>query len=283
MKPITNFREMLSSLHAEGRKPRVVAVCPTDQATRYALDKAQAEGLCTYTSTDGDPVEASRQAVRAVRQGDGDLIMKGHLNTDILLSALLDKQNGLMEPGGVLTHISAAEMPAYPKLLFMTDPAVIPYPTPEQRKAQLAYMLSFCRNFGIEEPRVALLHCSEKTDLRHFPFLSQYEELKAEAASGRLGPCIVDGPIDLRSACSRESMLAKDQHSPLDGKADAVIFPDIEAGNLFYKTISLFAGAKAAGMLVGTRVPVVASSRADSGEAKFLALCVALKAMATRS
>lgn len=282
MKTITNFREMLSSLHAEGRRPRVVAVCPTDQATRYALDKAQAEGLCTYTGIDGEPQEASRRAVEAVRNGDGDLIMKGHLNTDVLLSALLDKQNGLMEPGDVLTHISAAEIPAYNKLLFMTDPAVIPYPTLDQRKAQLVYLLNFCRNFGIAEPRVALLHCSEKTDLRHFPFLNQYAELKALAESGQLGPCIVDGPIDLRSACSRESMLAKDQQSPIDGKADAIIFPDIEAGNLFYKTISLFAGAKAAGMLMGTRVPVVASSRADSGEAKFLALCVAFKAMAAR-
>lgn len=280
MKPITNFREMLSSLHGESRKPRVVAVCPTDQATRYALDKAQAEELCTYISIDGEPQEASQRAVETVKRGEGDVIMKGHLNTDVLLRALLDKQKGLMEPGNVLTHIATVEIPAYNKLLFLTDVAVIPYPTSEQRKVQLRYLVDFCRSFGIEEPKVALLHCSEKTDLKHFPFLSQYTELKAIAAAGGLGPCIVDGPMDVRSACSREAMLAKDQHSAIDGKADALIFPDIEAGNLFYKTVSLFAGARTAGVLHGTRVPVVASSRADSGEAKFLSLCVALKALA---
>lgn len=277
MKTITNFREMLSSLHADTIQKRVIAVCPTDQATRYALDKARAEGICTVLETNGEPEAAARQAVEMIRRGEGDMLMKGHINTDTLLRAILDKETGILEKGSVLTHIAVVEIPTYHKLLFLSDAAVIPYPNLEQRIAQARYMVQAMHNFGIQQPRIALLHCSEKTDLRHFPFLEQYTQLKEMAAKGEFGDCIIDGPMDVRSACSPEAMRAKDQQSPVAGDADAIIVPDIEAGNIFYKTAALFAGARMAGILKGTRVPVVANSRADSGETKFIALAAALR------
>ena len=102
-----------------------------------------------------------------------------------------------------------------------------------------------------------------------------YGEIKEMAAQGAFGPCIIDGPLDLKTSCSKESMAVKHIDSPIAGDADALIFPDIEAGNLFYKTITLFCQARTAGVLQGPDVPVVLPSRGDSAESKYLSLCLA--------
>lgn len=159
-----------------------------------------------------------------------------------------------------LTHVTVANIPAYPKLLLFTDVAVIPYPTDTQRTAQLRYALRIAREIGVDTPRVALIHCSEKPDPRHFPFTAHYLELKQQAAEGVFGQCIVDGPLDVKTSLDKKALDKKGIVSPIDGKADILIFPDIEAGNTFYKTLTLFGGATIAGMLCGCTVPVVLPS-----------------------
>lgn len=273
---IEHFSDLTQLLISKKVNKRVAVVCPNDDSTQQALLKAQTEGFIEpICFDDHDPQLAARQAIDAVKRGEVDILMKGFINTDILLHAILNKETGILPQGRVLTHITVAEMESYHKLLFFTDPAVIPYPTNEQREAQVDYIARFCRSFGIEKPKISLIHCTEKVDPKHFPYTADYKTLKDLAAKGRFGSCILDGPLDLKTSCSPKSMKVKHIPSPIAGDADALVFPDIEAGNLFYKTITLFCQARTAGVLQGTQIPVVLPSRADAPDNKYLSLCIA--------
>jgi len=254
----------------------VAVVCGRDESTSEAVAKAQKAGFIEPIMVDDDDVDvAAAKAVALVREGKADVLMKGLLNTDNLLKAVLNKETGILPQGRVLTHLTCAQLPQYERLLFMTDVAVIPHPTKEQRQEQLRYLLGLCRAMGIEEPRVALINCSEKVNAKHFPFTVEYQELIEETKTGVYGPCIVDGPLDLKTSLSAKALHKKGLESPLEGRADGIIFPDIQAGNVFYKTITLFCQAETAAMLQGPQVPVVLTSRADSVSSKFYSLALA--------
>ncbi len=292
MKAIENFEELIAYLGGGMEPKRVAVVCPYDESTQGAVRKAMDEGFVKpilvgdpklmggalkevprLKATDDD--DAAAMAVELVRQGMADVLMKGMLNTDNLLRAVLNKQTGILQQGKVLTHLTCAQLPDYDKLLFMTDVAVIPQPTKEQRQQQLRYVLRLCRSMGIKQPGVALINCSEKVDERHFPHTAEYRELVKEAEQGTYGECIVDGPLDLKTSLSGRALKKKGLSSPLRGHADALIFPDIQAGNVFYKTITLFCHATTAAILAGPDVPVVLTSRADDVDSKFYSLALA--------
>ena len=296
MRTIQNFDEMVEHLSALDEKRRLAVVCPNDESTQEAVMRAIDMGFveavlvgCTREAerafakyqgkvemvSAADVDDAAAKAVALVRQGRVDVLMKGLLNTDDLLRAILNKETGILEKGRVLTHITCAEVPQYDKLLFCSDVAVIPHPTKEQREAQLIYLLRLCRSMGIREPAVALINCSEKVNEKHFPHTVEYRELVARAEKGNFGPCIVDGPLDLKTSLSGKALKKKGLSSPLRGHADALIFPDIQSGNVFYKTITLFCRAKTAAMLAGPDVPVVLTSRADDVDSKFYSLALA--------
>jgi phosphate butyryltransferase len=136
-------------------------------------------------------------------------------------------------------------------------------------------MLYVCRALGIEEPKISLIHCTEKVNEKYFPFTVGYREIVGMAERGEFGRCIIDGPLDLKTSVSPESMRIKGIKSPIGGDADALIFPDIEAANVFYKSITLFLGVETAGVLQGTMAPVVLPSRSDSKLCKFYSLALA--------
>jgi phosphate butyryltransferase len=138
----------------------------------------------------------------------------------------------------------------------------------------IANDLALCRTLGCEEPRVALIHCTEKINEK-FPHTLSYVELKKEAQEGRFGKVFIDGPMDAKTACDKHSGEIKGLSSPVVGNADILIFPNIESGNTFYKTLSLFGDANMAGMLTGTIAPVVVPSRSDSGNSKYYSLVLA--------
>ena len=213
--------------------------------------------------------------MKMVREGRADILMKGLINTDNLLHVVLDKETGILPRGNVLTHITASQLPEYDKMLFFTDSAVIPYPTQEQRIQQIRYMVYVCHALGIEEPKISLIHCTEKVNEKYFPFTLGYKEIIKMAENGDFGRCIIDGPLDLKTSVSPESMRIKGINSPIGGEADALIFPDIEAANVFYKSITLFLGVETAGVLQGTMAPVVLPSRSDSKLCKFYSLALA--------
>ena len=298
MTNIKNFNDLTSHLVKRGTRKRVAIVWAADESTQYAAIRALNDGFIdaifvgcreqleqldelkphaehiTYVDTD-DKDKAAALAVQMVREGQADVLMKGLINTDNLLHAVLNKETGILPKGKVLTHITASTIPGYPKLLFFTDAAVIPYPTHEQRVEQVSYIAKLCRDFGISEPKISLIHCSEKVGGKFFPFTERYAEIIESGRNGDFGPCVIDGPLDLKTSCCKESLDKKGIQSPLDGEADALIFPDIQAGNVFYKTITLFCHAETAGMLAGTMAPVVLPSRSDSKICKYCSLALA--------
>lgn len=273
------FDELQERLLQCGKHFRIAAVCVYDEATKSALTHCEQLGLADTIYVDGDtPEEAAAQGVAMVRSGEADILMKGLIGTDRLLRAVLDKEHGLLPKSRILTHLALAEIPAYRKMLFFTDAAVIPYPTHEQRIEQVRYAVDVCHAMGIAQPRVALIHCSEKPG-KAFPFVDGYKDIRQMGCDGLFGDCLIDGPLDVKTACSLHALQAKGIDSPLMGDSDVLILPDIEAGNAFYKSMTLFAGARTAGMLCGTSRPVVVPSRGDSAEAKFHSVLLAISSI----
>ncbi len=298
MEQIRTLSQMVDRLRSRGIRRRVAVVCPNDPHTEYVIIRSLREGIAEYLLvTDEENTEmsynihsaspdfvkvyvaptkddAAAVAVELVRLGEADVLMKGLINTDNLLRAVLNKEHGLLPHDGVLSHIALAQIPLYHKLLFFSDAAVIPQPTYEQFRAMVMNDIEICRSMGCEEPRVALVHCSEKVSVK-FPHTLCYTELKKEAVEGKFGKVFVDGPMDAKTACDKHSGEIKGISSPVVGNADILIFPNIESGNTFYKTISLFGDANIAGMLTGTVAPVVVPSRSDSGNSKYYSLVLA--------
>ena len=297
METIRSFEDMLSHLAQRGDRRRVAVVWAADHNSQVSVQMALEAGFidaifvgCQAEVEANDDImrckehvffveaadadDAAHRAVEMVHEGKVDILMKGMINTDNLLHVVLNKEKGILPKGRVLTHITAAKLAEYDKLLFFTDSAVIPYPTQEQRVEQVRYIADLCHKMGIDEPRIALNHCTEKVNEKYFPFTVGYQDIKEMAQQGEFGRCIVDGPLDLKTSISPESLRIKGIDSPLGGESDAIVFPDIEAGNAFYKTITFF-HSDTAGMLVGPIVPVVLPSRADSKRCKFNSLALA--------
>lgn len=272
--PIRTFDALVA---AARRGPcRVACVYPHDESTHAALDRFEAEGMGSIVRIDDpDPAEAAAHGVALVREGHADVLMKGLVSTDVLLRAILDKERGLLPHGKVLTHLALCEMPEARRLVVFTDVAVIPYPTHEQREAQIACAAALCQRLGIERPRVGLAHCTEKVSDR-FPVTRSYERLRC--VSERL---VVDGPLDVLCCLDPAALRAKGIASPTGGACDVVVFPDIEAGNTFYKSLHLLRpDLRAAGILAGTSAPVVLPSRGDTAETKLLSLALGKLALA---
>ncbi len=301
MNPIQNFDDLLACLSSMRNRKRVAMACPADSHTRYVVERGLKEGFADFmlvcageckpefdslkeqypdrveVLVEPTPDDAARKAVALAHCGAADVLMKGTINTDNLLHAVLDKERGLLRPGSILSHVTATHIPAYGKFVVFADAAVIPRPTLEQYDAILGYAVGISRRLGVACPRVALINFTEKVSEK-FPHTLYYMELRRRAAEGRYGDVLVDGPMDVKTALDTESGQIKGISSPVTGNADVLIFPNIESGNVFYKTLTLFAGAETAGMLCGTTVPVVVASRADSCESKFYSLAMACTA-----
>ena len=274
MKTIHNFEELRERLR-QGEPCRVAAIEATDSHSSEAVETAVREGWAKVTNlTTGDPQRSADEAVQMVRNGEADVIMKGIINTDVLLRAVLNKEHGLLPKGNVLTHLSAIYLPMLGRIILMGDPAVIPYPTLEQREAMIRYTVKLAAAYGIEEPRIALIHCTEKVSEK-FPLTLDYVQLIEKSKRGEFGKAIVDGPTDLKCAICKESADIKGIKSPLEGRADMLMMPDIEAGNVFYKTLTAFTDAQLAVGLMGAACPISLTSRSDSMETKLNSLAMA--------
>jgi phosphate butyryltransferase len=229
-------------------------------------------GLFTIISSENETI-ASETAIKLVRSGDADIVMKGLVGTDIFLKAVMDKNKGLIQPDAVLSYVGVIEIPEYHKLLFVTDMAVIPYPGLKQKISMAAYAIEMARKFGIENPKIALIGASEKGS-RHFLYSSDYAEIKSMGEMGKFGSCIIDGPLDLYLACDRKSVEIKGVSTPVAGDADILLFPSLESCNPFYKSLMLFSHGELGGLIMGTDKPVVLMSRSESEKSKYY--CIAL-------
>lgn len=274
MEQITDFSQLVQRLQAQ-KRCRVVCVEAQDSHSQEAMRRATTEGWAEFTNIHlGTVAESATEAVRMIRNGEGDVIMKGIINTDVLLKAVINKEAGLLPKGNILSHVSAMKIPSYHKMLFMSDAAVIPYPTLEQRAAMIRYSIRLCHIYGIEQPRIALIHCTEKVSPK-FPITEDYEKLVAMCQQGLFGNAIIDGPIDLKCACCQEAANIKGINSQLEGNSDVVIMPDIESANAFYKAMTAFTDTQLAVGLQGATCPISITSRSDSATTKYNSLALA--------
>lgn len=295
MNSLKSFDEMLSLYESKGRRCKAVIVSPNDDHVEYVIkrctdnklvditlvyDGGELESISEYaklnnlkTVSCADTPSAAQEGVRLVRNHEADVLMKGSLSTDVLLHAVIDKANGngLLAKDTVMSHVALIESPAYHKLLMASDVAVIPSPDLNQFDAMINYDCKIARTLGASQPKVALIHFTEKINPK-FAICGIYETLKSNALSGKYGNALADGPMDVKTACDKESAKYKHMSSPVIGDADIVILPDLEAGNTFYKTVSFFGKSKMAGLVTGTMAPIVVGSRADTAESKFFSL-----------
>jgi phosphate butyryltransferase len=219
---------------------------------------------------------ASSEAVRLAKSGEADIVMKGLVGTDKFLKAVMDKQRGLMLPNAVLSYVCAIEIPAYHKLLFITDPAVIPFPDLDQKIAMARYAIEMAQKFGIKKPKIALIGATEKMS-SHFPNSVDYSVMCKMAERNQIQNCIMDGPLDIFLACDKKSIGIKGVETPINGDADILLFPIIESSNPFYKGLMLFAKGELAGLIRGTEKPVILMSRSESEKSKYF--CIALSCL----
>ncbi len=235
--------------------------------------------LDRYTIVDEtDKVEACRKAVKLVRDGEADVVMKGLVDTSIILKAVLDKEIGLRE-SPVLSHVAVFEVPGYDRLFYLTDAAMNIAPDLETKKHILRNSIKVAHALGNEAPIACALCAVEKVNPKMQATLDAAALVEANQA-GEISGCTVIGPLALDNAISPEAAKHKGISDPNAGKADILLVPAIEVGNVFYKSMVFMAKAKNAGMIVGAKAPIVLTSRADSDETKLNSIALALKVAA---
>jgi len=219
---------------------------------------------------------AALEAVRMVRDAKADFVMKGLVGTDTFMKAVLDKENGLLPKGGLLSHVAVVEIPTYPKLLLVSDAAIIPNPTMDEKIEILKHILKVAHDLGIENPKAALVSAAEKIN---FKLQSSIDAavIKAMAERKQITGGIIDGPLALDVALSKEHCRIKGLETSINGEADILLFPNIETANTFYKSVTILAHGKCASVVVGTSAPVVLPSRADDDDSKFYSIVLAAR------
>ncbi len=297
---ITRLDELISHVKSAGKRYRIAVAWAQDSNTVGALRKACDEGFAepvmigksseiervvreTGFSLEGftivlaeNETQAAEKAVSMTKSGETDIVMKGLIGTDKFLKAVMDKEKGLLPPKAVMTYVCAIEIPAYRKLLFVTDPAVIPFPDLDQKVAMANYAIGMAHRFGIEKPRLALIGATEKVS-RHFENTLDYSAMCKMAERGQISNCIIDGPLDLFLACDPASVGIKGVPTPIEGDADILLFPNLESCNPFYKGVMLFGHGELAGIICGPSKPVVVMSRSESERSKYY--CIALSCL----
>ena len=218
--------------------------------------------------------DAARLAVDQVKQIPDSILMKGLISSDKFMRAILNKEAGLLPPGNVLSHVSVIDNPNYHKLLIVSDVAIIPYPTIPQKIAMVHYLKKMAMDLGIARPKIALITPTEQVLPSLVSCTDAVEVMKA-AEDGRFEPAVVFGPIALDVALDLESAQIKNITSEVAGDADCLLFPNIDAGNVFYKANTKLCNADQAAVVMGANVPVVLSSRGDSIQTKLNSIALA--------
>ena len=218
--------------------------------------------------------KGAERAVELIRNGEADVLMKGLVSTDKYMHAILNKEKGLVDPNAVISHVTVMECPAYHKLLVVSDVAIIPCPDLKQKTAIIKYVTKTAKKLGIDTPKVAMIAPTEQV-LPKVQSTVDAAILAKMNERGQLPGMIVEGPMALDVAVDREAAEIKKMHSPVAGDADCLVFPNLESGNVFYKTNTKLAGARLGAVLMGARVPSVLSSRGDNVETKLNSIALA--------
>ncbi|MFO7864934.1 MAG: bifunctional enoyl-CoA hydratase/phosphate acetyltransferase [Salinivirgaceae bacterium] len=294
---ITKLEQMFEALNNKAKKKLVAAWANdshTIEAVSMAIDKGVIDGVlvgdkdvikatCEHEGIDinkfeivhaSTDVEAAAKAVELVATGAGDVLMKGLLSTDKYMRAILNKEFGLLPPKGILSHVTVIENPKYHKLLVVGDVAVIPQPDLKQKIAITNYLVHAAKSLGIEKPKVAVIAASEQV-MPGLPASADATILSKMADRGQIKGAFVEGPLALDLAVDKESAKVKKIESEVAGDADCLLFPNIEAGNVFYKTCTKLSDTELGAVVAGAKVPAVLSSRGDSTQTKLYSIALA--------
>jgi phosphate butyryltransferase len=225
-----------------------------------------------------DDVQACACAARLVCEQRARIVMKGLVQTAIFTRALLNKDLGLVPEGNLVSHIAIFDIETYHKLLLMTDGGINIDPDVPRKAAIMKNAIELAQRIGIRKPKVAIISAIEKINPKIRSTMDA-RELVRMAEQGAFGNAIVDGPFGLDIAVSAEAARIKDVASDVAGDADILLVPNIETGNVFYKTLTQFTRTKVAGMLSGARCPVIVTSRSDTEEVKFRTLGLAVRSI----
>lgn len=220
-----------------------------------------------------DAREASKKAVKLIRDGEADILMKGLVSTGILLKCVLDKELGLRK-GATLSHVAVFETPFYHKLLGVTDAAMNVSPDLEHKIAIINNAVDAFHKLGNPNPKVAIVGSVETINPKmeatmHAATISMMNYRK------QITGCIIDGPLAIDNAVSKKASELKNITSDVAGDVDIILCPDIDGANILYKSLNFLGGATAAAVIMGAQVPIVLTSRADSEKSKFLSIAFA--------
>jgi len=280
---------------------RVAVACPEDEEVLKAIYEAYELGLCSFQLFGDthkiiqlikkmnkevpdefvlvevkDSVLACQLAVRAVNQGIADILMKGLVDTSIIMKEVLNKDYGI-RIGQVISHIMVCELPRLKRLILLSDAAMIIDPTVLQMKEITINAISLAKAIGIVKPKVAVISAIEKVNEK-MPSTLKANQLKEMWEQGEIADCELYGPLAVDGALSIEAAQTKNITSPVAGNADILIVPFIEVGNALYKGW-MFGCEKieSAGLIMGAKAPIILTSRADSHESKLYSIALAVK------
>ncbi|WP_294341456.1 phosphate butyryltransferase [uncultured Clostridium sp.] len=293
---INSFDEIIAKVKSKSLRKLSVAVAqdePVLQAVKEAKengivdailvgDKDEIEKVADTINMDlsgfeivdiKDVHEATLKAVEIVSSGKADMLMKGLVDTKTFLKSVLNKEVGL-RTGNLMSHVAIFETEKFDRLLFLTDVAFNVFPTLEDKVKIINNAAKVAHAVGIEEPKVAAV-CAVEVVNKNMPNTVEANALAEMYKEGKFEGCIVDGPFALDNAISEEAAHHKGVTGPVAGKADILLLPNIEAGNIMYKTLTYTTDSKNGCILVGTSAPVVLTSRADSSETKMYSIALA--------
>ena len=220
-----------------------------------------------------NPEDAVHKAIELALNGEVNVLMKGLLETSDMMRQMVKKENRMCA-SGVMSHLSLIELPSYHKLIGVTDCALMTYPTVKQKGEIIRNSVSFLNSIGINPVKTAVLAAVEKLNPK-MPETIDASQLKEEWLLGEFPGCIIEGPISYDLSISKEAADIKGYSSEVAGDADLLVVPNIVAGNILVKSLTLSACGFGATMVLGAKVPIVVTSRSSSIKTKYNSLCVA--------
>ena len=293
---IKNFEEVLKKVKSQQMKKVAVAVAqdePVLQAIRDAKmqgiadailvgDKEEIQKVAAKINMDltgfeiideKDTKKAALVAVELVSSGKADMVMKGLLDTATFLRSVLNKEIGL-RTGGLMSHVAVFEVPGYDRLIFITDVAFNMYPDLKAKIDIIKNAVKVAHAANIDNPKVAPI-CAVEVVNQDMQATVDAAMLSKMNERGQIKGCIIDGPLSIDIAISPEAATHKGVSGKVAGQADILLMPNIDAGNIMYKTLTYTTKSKNGGILVGTSAPVILTSRADSYETKMNSIALA--------
>lgn len=305
---IRTFREMENYVLSTGIKKRIVLANAHDTHTLPAVADARRKGVAEvilighkeeilrllqeenehpedYEIIDcNDDAQCARMAIEMVKLGKADMPMKGLMQTSDFMRAVLNKENGLLPAGNLVSQLTVVEKEDGSGFFGVTDCAINIAPDLETKKKIVKNAVDFAHRIGVAEPKVAAL-CALEIPNPKIPSTMDASALQKAWEDGEITGCKIGGPLDLATSISPEAAVHKGVHGPVHGDADILLVPDLDCGNILTKSLIFFARAVSCGTILGTKTPIIMASRTDTPENKYRAIltCLFMAAVANKA